>query len=254
MLFLSGITFLNGCIKGDLDQPPINIPRVDFSSNMTIAGLQTFFADSMHSAYGQITKDIIIQGKVISSDQTGNIYKTIYLQDTTGGIVVELNSTTLYVTYKIGQRLYIKCKGMYITNYNGVIEIGASYNGSVGQLQSTDFNTYLFKDSFPGNPYNPKIITIPEFSTPLVCTLVQIDSIQFSSTDAGQPYSSLTATTNHTIQDNHGNSFILRTSNYASFATILTPTGTGSIVGVLSIYGGTWQLYIRDLNDVKGFH
>ena len=254
LLLLSGITFFNGCVKGDLDEPPIIVPTVNFPSNMTIAGLKQYFTDSMSSTFGQITKDIVIQGKVVSSDETGNIYKKIYLQDTTGGIDIELDSKTLYSEYKLGQRLYVKCKGMYITNYHGVIEIGGNYNGSVGRLPSTEFNTYLFKDSFPGNPLTPKIVTIPQFLSNTICTLVEIDSVHFLSTDVGLPFSLSTATTNRTLQDALGNAFLLRTSNYATFASDTIPGGTGCITGVLGYYDGDWQLYIRDLNDMKGFN
>jgi hypothetical protein len=251
LLFITGITFLNGCVKGDFDEPPINVPTVDFSSNMTIAGLKQYFVDSMNSTFGPITKDIIIQGKVVSSDETGNIYKKIYLQDTTGGLDIELDSKTLFSTYKLGQRLYIKCKGMYITNYHGVIEIGANYNGSVGRLSSTEFGTYLFKDSFPGNPPTPEIVTIPQFATNLICTLVEIDSVHFLSTDVGLLFSESASTTNRTLQDASGNAFLLRTSNYATFRTDSIPGGTGCIKGILGYYDGDWQLYIRDMNDLK---
>jgi len=256
LLFVTGITFLNGCVKGDFDQPPINIPTVDFQSNMTIAELQNYFADSMNSTFGPINKDIIIQGKVVSSDETGNIYKKIYLQDTTGGLDVELDSKTLYSTYKLGQRLYIKCKGMYITNYHGVIEIGGIYSGSVGHLPAPEFNTYIFKDSFPGNPPQPKTTSIPAFSNTLISTLVQIDSVHFVNTDVGLPYADITSTypTNRTIQDNNGNSFILRNSSYATFATEIITADTFNIVGILGNYDGTWQLYIRNLSDVKGYN
>lgn len=42
----------------------------------------------------------------------------------------------------------------------------------------------------------------------------------------------------------------MRTSGFSDFCTQKTPTGKGSITGVLGIYNGDYQLYIRDLSDV----
>jgi len=252
------VTIFNGCVKGDFDKPTIKIPTVDFAANMTIAELNTFYSDSMQSAFGLINKDIIIKGIVISSDFTGNIYKKIYIQDETGGMDIELDPAPqsvpyFYNAYKLGQRVYIKCKGMYMGNYGGVPELGYIYNGGIGRMPYSMFSSHLFLDSFPGHPPIPRVVTIPSFSNSMISTLVQIDSVHFATADVGLPFSLSTATTNRTVEDNNGNSFIIRTSSKATFAYKLVPSGTGKVVGILGNFNGTWQLYIRDLNDVIGF-
>lgn len=260
LLFVTVIIYLSGCVKGDFDQPPINLPTVDFTANMTIGELNQYYSDSLNSASPVlITKDIIIKGIVVSSDYTGNIYKKIYIQDSTGGMDVELDPTPqatpyFYNAYKIGQRVYIKCKDMYMGNYGGVPELGYLYNGAIGRMPYSMFSTHLFLDSFPGKQPTPNIVTIPSFSNSMISTLIQIDSVHFDSIEVGQPYSLTTATTNRTIKDSNGNSLLLRTSYKATFANQLVPSGTGNIVGILGNFNGTWQLYIRDLNDVKGFN
>ncbi len=92
-------TLLTSCIKEKFDEPKVNIPRVNFQANKTIAELKAIYSGGLDS----IQDTIIIMGKVISSDEEGNIYKTLYIQDNTGGIMIALDRTNLYTTFKPGQ-------------------------------------------------------------------------------------------------------------------------------------------------------
>lgn len=46
------------------------------------------------------------------------------------------------------------------------------------------------------------------------------------------------------LKDAHGNVIMVRTSSYASFASETLPVGTGTVVGILGRFKGTWQLMI----------
>jgi len=258
LLIVAGIVFLNSCIKGDVDQPPT--PTAGLTANTTIAQLTKFFADSMGSGFGTITKDIIVQGIVVANDAGGNIYKAIYLVDNTGGLDVALDQSYLYNTYTLGQRIYIKCKGLSLGNNSGVMELGYNNGGAIGRIPSNFIKNYLFLDGFPKGSPVPTTIAIPSVSSysltnPILCTLVKFDSVHFYSADVGQPFSSLTTSTSRTIQDNHWGSIMLYNSNYAEFASTLVPSGTGSVTGILVYYAGKsqWELFIRNLNDLQGF-
>ena len=61
--------------------------------------------------------------------------------------------------------------------------------------------------------------------------------------DLGEPYAS-GGTTNRTLKDCSGNEIILRTSSYADFAAAEIDAGQGDIYAILSIYNGTYQLWI----------
>lgn len=254
LIFVLGTAFLGGCIKDDnFDTPPVVTPSAGLTANMTLAQFNKFYVDSMASGFGLIKSEIIIKGVVVGNDESGNIYKSIYIVDDSAGVNIALDQASLYTTYKIGQMIYIKCKGLYLGNYGGTMELGYNNAGVIGRIPSALIPAHLFLDSFPQNPPVPKLITIPTFTNAALCTLIKIDSVHFATAEVGQPYSLSTATTNRTLIDQSGNQVILRTSNYATFASTNVPNGTGSIVGVLSNFSGTWQLYIRDLNDVIGF-
>lgn len=73
--------------------------------------------------YKEITDNYIIKGKVISSDQAGNVYKSVYIDDGTAGIELKLMVSN-YVYYQVGQTLYVKLKGLAIGNYRYMLSVG----------------------------------------------------------------------------------------------------------------------------------
>ncbi len=76
--------------------------------------------------------------------------------------------------------------------------------------------------------------------------------VDVSFVDAGQPFAGET-TTNRYVTDAYGNRLNVRNSSYASFAKDLLPSGTGSVVGILSYYGTDWRLLLIDRNGCIGF-
>lgn len=73
--------------------------------------------------YLEITDDYVIKGKVISSDQAGNVYKSVYIYDGTAGIELKLMVSN-YVYFQMGQTLYVKTKGLAIGCYRYMLSVG----------------------------------------------------------------------------------------------------------------------------------
>ena len=65
----------------------------------------------------EIEDAIVISGKVSTSDQAGNFYRSLYIQDETGGIELKMGKTGLYNEYKPGQTVYVACKGLWLGMY-----------------------------------------------------------------------------------------------------------------------------------------
>lgn len=241
------------CVKGDMDVPPTIIPSFTIPAGdtlLTIAQLKAMHTNT--ASLDSIKNNYWIQGIVIGNDETGNIYKILYIQDATGGMLLSLNSKTLYTTYKVGQQVFVKLKDLVFGYpYNSVGQLGAVYGTSTGQLPEAEIPKHLFKNGLPGTVPAPFIVHgASDLTTPQIYTLIRLDSVAFA--DAGQPYSLATASTNHNLTLKDGSSVIVRTSNYATFKDSLMPAGRGTVVAVLGWYGA-YQLTIRDLNDVYGF-
>ena len=78
-----------------------------------------------------IDQDIIIGGKVSTSDKPGNFYKSFYIQDETGGIELKIGKNGLYNDYKPGQTVYVKCSGLTL----GMYGYKSGNNGGSGMVQ-----------------------------------------------------------------------------------------------------------------------
>ena len=72
----------------------------------------------------KVTGRCVIKGKVTTSDQVGNIYKSLYIKDETAGIEIKIGKNGLYNEYKLGQWLYIDCTDLTVGDYNGMINLG----------------------------------------------------------------------------------------------------------------------------------
>lgn len=244
LMLMATAAYFASCVDGDFDEPPLLIPKVDFEANTTISGLK-----GSYTAMRMITDDIIIKGVVVANDESGNLYKKIIIQDSTAGIELALDRTNLYNEFKLGQKVLVKCKGMYIGDYNNLIQLGYLFNNSIGRLPDVLISNHIFRDSLPGAIPEPAVTPLTSLNFTLISKLVKFENISF--TEPGTMWAPQTAdATNKAIV---GSTMVVRTSKYSNFASELVPAGYGDVTGILSIFGSTYQLTIRDTSDLKNF-
>lgn len=99
-------------------RPEIPVPEV----NATIAQLKQLYTTPGQAVV--VTDDLVIGGQVISSDVAGNVYRSFYIQDNTGAIEIKIGKSSLYNDYKLGQWVYVKCKGLALGQYGGMLQLG----------------------------------------------------------------------------------------------------------------------------------
>lgn len=134
---------------------------VTLTPNITIADLKALYTKDGYPVH--LEEDYIIGGQVISSDASGNVYRTLYIQDETGGIEVKIGLTGLYNDYKLGQWIYVKCEGLTLGNYQGMLQIGVddptgSYETAYLDVKSL-VNAHVFKGA-KADPVEP--VTLQE--------------------------------------------------------------------------------------------
>lgn len=92
-----------------------------------------------------IADKVALKTKVISSDELGNTYRSIYLQDASGpaagGIEIKVGKGSLYTIYKPGQIVYVKCDELELGNYRWMLSLGgksseASYSNGYIDIQT----------------------------------------------------------------------------------------------------------------------
>ena len=88
---------------------------MDDEVNTTVAELKALYKE--HGKPVVISGTKILKAQVVSSDEDGNIYRELYIQDATGGICLKLGRSSSYDDYKVGQILYVDCEDLCIGEY-----------------------------------------------------------------------------------------------------------------------------------------
>ena len=208
------------------------------ASLKTVADVKKLFTGSNYL----IPDNIYIKGKVTANDETGNLYRYIYIEDATGGIRININkANTIYQDYrfKVGKNLIVKLKDLYIGKYNGEFQIGTLNGSTLGFIAEADIYKYLFDSNEPATSVTATEKTIPQLTSDDVGKWIKIKNVQFIDTELGNTYSG-----NRTLIDCTGNKIILRTNSQASFSSAMIDNGKGDIYAILSIYNGVYQLII----------
>ena len=246
IVFLTGIS---SCVKDKFDAPPVGGTDPNLTANITIAGLKAMYTGGNM----QITDSLIVEAVVVGDDKSGNLYKTLAIEDSTGGIALTINGSNLYTNYPVGRRLFIKLKGLYLVTYKGLYEIVAAVNpdGSFTGIPPTIAVNYIFPGKW-GINVAPKVVAINQLGDAYQSELIEIDNAEFAVADQNQPYANATTQTSlaHTLKDCSGNSVVVYTSGYADFATAKVPSGNGRFLAIYSVYNGTTQLIVRDTTDL----
>ena len=120
----------------------------------TIAELAASYTPGESSQYVYKGANAYISGRVSSNDQPGNFYKSLFIQDETGGIEIKIGKNALYNDYLPGQKLYVKLNGLTIGMYGykdgayggmGMIQVG--YSDPTGEYQTSYLETSLLIDT-----------------------------------------------------------------------------------------------------------
>lgn len=201
-----------------------------------------------------------VEGFVISSDESGNWFEEIIIQDNatapTAGVRILIDESPLFTYYEIGRKIFVKLGGLHLGESNGVLTLGVTNN--LEKIPAPLQFDYIQR-SATVETIVPVETTISNLSEDLENIFIKLTDVQFakeevidqSLTYAGEPLDEFdgertifSCATEQTL--------ILSTSTFANFKSIALPTGRGSISGVLTrnFFGEDFNLAINDRNDV----
>lgn len=246
---------LAGC---NLEPDVAPMPTFIGEANTTIAELLAMHPIGTEDSYDSIPlgSNIIICGYVTTSDEWGNNYKYINIEDETGAIQIKINNTALYKKYLIGQRIYVKCDGLVLGDYRKLPQLGLWANGKMESIPSFKTYLYIFPDGAPMGGLNPIDMTTVPAANDIPSTMYnrKVRLLDATFVEGGMAtFSDPGAATSHDIKMSDGTTAVLRTSNYATFAGQTLPVGTGNITGILTRYNNYVQIVINSPEDLVGF-
>ncbi|MBP1166238.1 hypothetical protein JOE44_003122 [Chryseobacterium sp. PvR013] len=271
----SAISMLSfsSCVKtDDYEVPEIKCTNKFAAANHPLTDLATI-AKAKPTEADIIKEDYIVEAYVSSSDESGNIYKMMFLQDKpenpTQGIEIDIDGGNQYLDYPTGSLVRINLKGLIVQGINGNIKVGSfDPNYPIGRINPNKVSNYIARVC-DGQKAIVTAIKPLEFNSIAdalkngahINQLVKIKNVQFEEPELTKTFADESATGDRYITDKKAGRLDLRFSNYATFAkSPISPkyAKSGEIVLLLSRFTSssnatifTDQAYIRNLDDIN---
>ncbi len=240
VILIAGLgIFFNGCVKDEPDAPAETTIPFDPDKVLTIGQIKNMMADS--GGIYTFKDNYSFRAVVVMDEKTGNIYKSSFVQDETGGIQLNFfNPGGLYV----GDSIQVLLNKTTVESYHQLY-----------QIQNLNVGKAIYKIA-TGKFIEPEVITLQEFNLNIdkyQCTLVKFDSVQFTDSELDKTYADSANLTdkNRFIEDCDEFISQVRTSGYANFANHPLPKGKGSLVAIATVYDDESQMVIRSTDEVQ---
>ncbi len=242
------------CVKDkNFDAPESNCTEA-LTANATYSEIKNLYVDQTL----QIQEDLIIEGYVVSSDEAGNFFSVLHIQDKKvnpiEGFQIEIDKRDSHLFYPLGSKIYIKLKGLYLGRSRGVFKLGATFtsfgNVSVGRLPASVVDQHIFVSCESGVSLQPAEISILDLREDLTNTLVQFNSLEIIDEELGETFALENEETERTLTDCNDNEILLLNSGFSDFQKEFLPEGNGTVTGVLLRENDNYFLAVRSLADI----
>lgn len=179
-----------------------------------------------------IDQDIVIGGYVTSSDEASNFYRTLTIEDSSGGAEIMVGLYDIHNIYPKDYYLTISLKGCAVGEHFGIMQVGlpaAEYS-----YYSTDyFSSRVVVDKHikrydKRSSISPMPLSVGELKMSDCGRLVNISNLAAESDGVWSGYT--------IFSDKSGGKVAIYTSEYADYAQNPLPAGRVSVTGVLQ-YG-----------------
>lgn len=240
---------------------------------ISIADLKTQFATIINSdnGYKQIEKDMMIKAVVTGNDVSGNIYNQVSVQDASGAIIIAINGSGLSGYLPVGQEILVNLKGLYIGSYKKLPQIGGVNtklsDGSLGmgKIERAIWNEH-FKILNPGEADASTVVpeefdltklTDAAYMEANVGKLMTLKKVKFASANGTNVWAPDDTNTSLELIDAEtgkkisSSNLVVRNSGYSKFANEVVPQGVFDITGIFTRYNNTWQIVLRNTDDLK---
>lgn len=273
---------LGSCMGDGYADPDLTdkVPAAPYGNNslreknvISIADLKTQFATIINSdnGYKQIEKDMMIKAVVTGNDVSGNIYNQVSVQDASGAIIIAINGSGLSGYLPVGQEILVNLKGLYIGSYKKLPQIGGVNtklsDGSLGmgKIERAIWNEH-FKILNPGEADASTVVpeefdltklTDAAYMDANVGKLMTLKKVKFASANGTTPWAPGDTNTSLELIDAetgdriNKNNLVVRNSGYSKFANEVVPQGVFDITGIFTRYNNTWQIVLRNTDDLK---
>jgi hypothetical protein len=259
-IFFAALTagILTSCVNDDdYAVPTLECVDQDITVTKTVQEIKT----QATGAATLYTNDDIIEGVVVSSDKGGNFYKTLYVNSLDGeiGFNVQVNEVDMFTDYGVGRKIYIKLKGLYVQVRSNTLQIGALYNGNVGQIPAEVYQNHIIRScEVIAEETLVNRISLADVDDTYIGKLIEFDAVQFTDASLNQTYYNTgnldpggQTLTYITDSGEETISLPFRTGQYADYAGTQVSRKNGKIRGVLTKFNSLYQFVSRYETDIN---
>ncbi len=261
------------CVKSDDYEVPnteLIAPNIDQNDLIEISSLRDLLEQEQAStgnpdavlSFQETTK--YITGYVISSDEGGNFFEELIIQNSTSnpnsGVKILIDANPLFTTFEFGRKVYIKLDELTVGINSGVLTLGIRRGNNIDKIAESQMFDFVIRD-VTVEEIEPLPMSILEFSDSKTNLLIQLTDVQFNRYDAlGENRKTYAAEPldkfdGERVLESCVSKYatVISTSTYADFKAVLLPTGSGSMDAIL-VYDFFGEKFNLNINDPSSIH
>lgn len=220
-----------------------------------------------YAAFGTDEEPLIIEGYNVSSDEQGNFFDEIFLQNTPAtedlgpnnprmGIRVIMDKNDIHQLFPVGRKVYVKLNGLAVAENAGILTIGLQNVSQIEKIPEAVLGDFVIGGQ-EVEEIQPLITSVEDLNEDDLNTLVQLENMQFTFqqlgfTYAGEPIDNFDGERSLESCDETGD-IRLFTSTFANFKSSILDPDSGTITAIYSndFFAEEQILTIRDLADIN---
>ena len=258
------------CVKDDdYDVPNLVVtPPTLEGEQITISALKQLLLQAQPDP-NEITEVLTIEdniyttGFVISSDEFGNFYKELILQDNsanpTTGVKILVDVNPVFIHYEFGRKTHIQLQGLTVDINSGVLTLGVRNGNAIDEIAAPLMGEIIKKD-VEVEEIVPLPMNISDFNADKTNLFIRLTDAQFNRNDVlGENPKSFAGEEDDEFDGervletcNPIASTVFSTSTFADFKAVAMPSGRGTLDGILTYnyFGDTFNVVVNSPLDI----
>ena len=236
-ILLIFLPLVSGCYDNHSESSSEDIAT---NANCTMEQLRQLCPNGCYT----IITDVICAGRVVSSDCEGNFYRSVVLDDGTGGVEVKVGIYNVESQYPLGLLVELRLKGTAAMIEDGVVKVGLpprSYESVPREFEAQEVIDCHVIRTNSIEIVEPIVCDISALTTSLCGRFISVKNISKDNNELGlsEGY--------HRFTDENGNAVFVYISPYADIANLEIPTSELHIRGILyyeSVGGGLGKQFV----------
>lgn len=193
-----------------------------------------------------------VRGRVTATDAYGEYFKTICIEDSTGGIEVLIDGYSLYTIFALYDEVRIECHGLALGRYGSRTELGMPPKGEyvVDRIAWPDIGRYISVYKNVDDSFSPAEVSVSELQPGHLGRTVRIAGLH--AVAEGQswcdtnPESGDFIDSERMVADDRGELLTVCVRGSSLYAAEPLPEGRFALCGIVEYRSGAYALRITN--------